>query len=360
MAKVEYVSVDLGYGFVKAVSSNGKQILFPSIVGSGRERGLANFLEDKKSVDNIDFSELHIKVNGQHYYIGDMALKNSLDGSRVFERERYNHEYSKILMNVAIQLVSSSDTEEVILFTGLPLDYYKSQHKEFREKLLEQQQPIEWVSGMRPGTRSVSVRKADVFPQGISSVWSTLLNHDGKSFNKGLLLEGNQIAVIDIGFRTTDVCVVEMQEGGGFRPLLPFCETIDQGVVNLNENIRLAYQNRTSGQDISENKINRILKTKSIKYKGKSIDLTKEVEESHQAVANSINDRINKLWKDESDTFDHIFAVGGGGSIFMDYLQSNFDNRLTTIVASQFANAIGYYRIGKLLSDDSHPEQIAT
>lgn len=352
---METVSVDVGYGYVKAISSSGKKVLFPSVVGSGREQSLGHFISNKNG--DIDLSELHIKINGKHYYVGEMALKNSLDGSRVFERERYNHEYSTILMNTAIHLITDPTTTEVTLFTGLPLDYYRTQHSEFKQKLLEKSPEIEWVSGLNLGKRRVRIKEVGVFPQGMSAVWATLMNHDGKTYKKQLLEEGNQIAIIDVGFRTTDVCVVEMKGGGGFIPLLPFCETIDQGVVNLYENIKIAYQNKTGGSDISENKINRILKQKYITYKGKKVDLTQEIEESFKAVANSIIDRINKLWKEEADTFDYIFVVGGGGQLFFDYLQNNFDNRLLSIVSSQFANAIGYYRIGKMLFLDTAADE---
>lgn len=350
MNNQEIVSVDVGYGYVKALSSSGKRCIFPSVVGSGRERGLANFLKNKNTTDyEKDLSEIHIKIDGNHFYVGEMALKNSSDSSRVFERERYNHVYTKILLHVAIQLVTSPDTNEIILFTGLPLDYYKTQVKQYKEKILEDSPEIEWISGNLPQKRKVNITDTEVFPQGMSAVWATITNHEGKPINTELMNEGNQIAIIDIGFRTTDVCVVEMKEGGGFLPLLPYSDTIDQGVVNLFENVKRHYQDKTGGSDISESKIQRILKNKYITYKGKRIDLSKEVEESHQVVANSITDQIFKLWKDEADTFDQIFIVGGGSSVFSEYMQKNFDNRLKTIVDCQYANAIGYYRIGKIL-----------
>lgn len=355
------VSVDVGYGFVKAISSSGNKILFPSVVGSGRERGLANFIDQNTSSDGLDLSELHIKIDGKHFYVGDMAIRDSNDATRVFEKERYNHEYSKILMNVAIQLVTKPETTEVVLFTGLPLDYFRTQHQNFKSKLLEDTSTIEWVSGLnvKGKNRKIKIRDVGVFPQGMSAVWATLMNHDGKTFRKDMMEEGNQIGIIDIGFRTTDVCVVEMKEGGAFVPLLQFSETIDQGVVNLYENIKIAYQNRTGGSDLSENKINRILKRHSITYQGKKIELKDEVEGAFQAVVNSINDRINKLWKEEADTFDYIFVVGGGGTLFLDYLQKNFNNRLLSIVSGQFANAVGYYRVGKLMYQDTI-DKIAT
>ena len=94
-------------------------------------------------------------------------------------------------------------------------------------------------------------------------------------------------------------------------------------------------------------------KRKSITYKGKKVDLSNEIDEALNNVSSSITDRLNKLWKEESDTFDYIFVVGGGSMLFVDHLQESFDNRLKTIVSSQFANAIGYHRIGKIMIEPS-------
>ncbi|MBA2176884.1 ParM/StbA family protein [Halobacillus locisalis] len=362
MTKREMVAVDVGYGYVKAIASNGNRVLFPAVVGSGRDRALANFMNQDATSNEVtmDLDELHVKIAEKHYYIGEMAIKNSSDASRVFEKERYKHEYTNILMNVAIHLVADADTEEVILFTGLPLNYYKDQKEAFQNKLEEPKPAIEWMNGNTfEGNRHINIHQAKVFPQGMSAIWAALMNHDGKSFNAELMQEGNQIAVIDIGFRTTDVCVIEMKAGGAFSTLFPLSDTIDQGVVNLYSNIRLAYQNKTGGSTISDAKINRILKQKNINYKGKRFDMANEVEASFESVNNSIVDEIKKLWKEESDTFDQIFVVGGGGSLFFEHLQKSFDDRLKQIVDSQYANPIGYYRIGKLLMGELTSRRIA-
>jgi plasmid segregation protein ParM len=356
MGLYETVAVDIGYGFVKAVSSNGNRILFPSVVGSGRERNLGNFMR----ANNQDLSELHIKVDGNHYFIGEMAEKNSSDSSRIFDRERYKHNYTKILLNTAIHLVTSTDTERVTLFTGLPFTDFQTQSNAFRKKLNDEDTPkIEWISGSTQGIRKVDIDYANVFPQAMSSILAAVINHEGKLMKSDIITSGNQVAVIDIGYRTTDVCVVEMRGNGAFTPLMKYSDTIDKGVVNLYEHIKKQYQDKTGGSDLSESKIGRILQQKFIRYKGREIDLSNEVEEAHRIVAHSINDKINSLWKDESDTFDYIFVVGGGGTVFRKYLQENYEHPLQSIVDTQFANAIGYYRFGKLMSGGIKQEKIS-
>lgn len=342
---MEYVSVDIGYGFVKAISSNGNRVIFPAVVGSGRE-GTSLGLTDVAVNQEQKLDELHIKIGNKHYYVGEMAQRNSTDSSRVFERVRFNHEYTMILLNTAIQLVASPNEQEVVLFTGLPLDYYKSQVKDFEAKLREPLPAIQWLGGHSQALqRSVQIQAKKVFPQALSAIWATLINAEGRVVHPELMAEGNQIAVIDVGFRTTDVCVVEMKKGGGFRPLLALCDTIDIGIVNLHDNLKIAYKDKTGGSNLSDSKVERILKTKEMKYKGQVVDFTTDVEKAHRSVVNAIEDRISTLWKEEADTFDEIFLLGGGGSTFKPYFTNTYQN----IVDGQFANAIGYYRLGKML-----------
>ena len=55
---LENVAVDLGYGFVKAISSSGKRVIFPSLVGQGYDRGITNILGDTPN----DMSNMHISI----------------------------------------------------------------------------------------------------------------------------------------------------------------------------------------------------------------------------------------------------------------------------------------------------------
>ena len=62
---LENVAVDLGYGFVKAISSSGKRVIFPSLVGQGYDRGITNILGDTPN----DMSNMHSELNHAHYPI---------------------------------------------------------------------------------------------------------------------------------------------------------------------------------------------------------------------------------------------------------------------------------------------------
>src|SRR5690625_2728887 len=110
VSKITHVAVDLGYGFVKGISSlNGKRCLFPSIVGTGFERNIGNVFSGR---EEQDLSNMHINYNGEDYFVGELA-KESKNSSRIYEQERFKHEYTKILLNVAIQILTHGKESEV-------------------------------------------------------------------------------------------------------------------------------------------------------------------------------------------------------------------------------------------------------
>lgn len=344
LKKVSHISVDIGYGYVKAISSEtGKRIVFPSLVGRGHELGIASLFSEKKNpIENI-----HISYEGNDYFVGDLAERESRSVSRIFEQERFEHMYTKILLNTAIHLVTDGRVKNVYVSTGLPLDFYQSQRKSFRKSILGIQPLIEWRSGeLTNQTIRLNIENAQVFPQGASAIFSALVNSKSRFTFPHLMNTGNLIALIDIGYRTTDYVVVEIKEDSSFVPKVRLSGTIDDGVVNLHQQIEQAYRSKTGGADLIEYHKMRILNNGYITFKGKRINFTDTIESSKQTIATNISDRLKAAWVEESDLFDKIFLAGGGGKLFNKYLQSHFDNRISLIEESQFANAIGYLRLG--------------
>lgn len=341
---MEIVAVDLGYGYVKAISSTGKQVLFPSLVGSGYERGLINLFGGSSN----DLSNIHVREQNEDFFVGDLA-KESRSQSRIFERERFNHKYTHILLNVAIQLVIGENTNAVKVVTGLPLDFYGSQAKDFQKSIIGVQPELEWKSGSVSGKRKVAIEQALVFPQGAAAIFAALIDENGRPVYPELMKEGTIIGLIDIGFRTTDFVVVEMQKGGSFVPKTKLSGTVDEGVINLYREIQQAYKTKTGGADLNESYVDRIIRDRRLHYRGEKIDFSSVIGTSMQAITANIVDRLKSVWAEESDLFDAIFLAGGGGEVFAEQFQPAFDYRLKTIPSNQFANATGYLRLGRAI-----------
>ncbi|WP_067729906.1 ParM/StbA family protein [Oceanobacillus damuensis] len=349
---MENVAVDLGYGYVKAIASSGKRVVFPSLVGKGYARSLTSVLGDIPR----DMKNIHLTIQEDDYFVGELATE-SRSVSRIFERERFSHVYTKILLNTAIQLVS--DSEIIHLSTGLPLDFYQSQAKEFRQSVQGMQPVVHWLTGpFEKKERRINIRQALVFPQGASAIFSALINHEGRYTYPHLMKESSLIALIDIGFRTTDFVVVEIQENGSFIPMAKLSGTVDEGVINLHRDIRQAYKVQTGGADLNEFFISRILTNENLRYKGKSLDFSGVIYKSKQSIAANIADRLKAVWAEESDLFDGLFLAGGGGELFEPFIQPHFDNRMERINECQFANAIGYLRLRKAIFDQQQKKKL--
>lgn len=337
----------MGYGFVKAISAKtGKTAVFPSLVGRGHDLSISGMFDGLKK----DISNIHVVYGDEDFFVGELAERESRNVSRVFEQERFDHVYTKVLLNVAIQVVTDGMGGTVNLSTGLPLDFYESQRKRFRESLLGVQPQVTWKLGTRAGeTLKVNINEAFIFPQGIGAMFSALYTHDGNYMYPQLMRAGNMIALVDIGFRTTDFTVVEIREDKSFIPNVKLSGTIESGVVDLHKQIRQYFKNQTGGADLNEFHMSRILKTNQLTYRGRKIDFTEAILQAKVMISNNIADKLKAIWVEEADLFDGIFLAGGGGKLFINEFQKHFNNRAENIDNSQFANAIGYLRLGNRL-----------
>ena|SRR5699024_7759714 len=352
--KITHIALDIGYGFIKGFNSDNKRILLPTLIGNGFDRNLNTAFGSgqKDGLDNI-----HVVYDGDDYFIGNLA-KESNRTSRVFEQKRYNHEYFKILLNVAIQLLTEGKTSQVNVSTGLPLSFYQSQAKEARESILGVQPTVEWKSGLLEGqVIRNNINNAILFPQGASAIYSALVNSDGKYTYPNLMNEGTLVGLIDIGFRTTDFVVVEIQKDGSFVPRLSLSSTLDTlGVHQLHHDVVMEFKNITNGADLNEYHLSRVLDNGHISFKGERLDFKNFIEEKKHEISSNIADRLKSFWGEESSMFDEIFLAGGGGMMFKDFLQPHFDNRIKLVKESQFANAIGYYRYGNAFFDTTRKQ----
>ncbi|MGE7920689.1 hypothetical protein ACQKM9_17390 [Viridibacillus sp. NPDC093762] len=347
---VEYVSIDFGYGYLKAISSTGKRIIFPSLIGEGYESQLSNETEGIGFGETADIDNMSIKVDNQIYLVGKSAEQSEGVTRNFTKEDRYNDKLTKILINVAIQLVSDGKSDKIYLFTGLPLDFYSTQAK-FANTFTGVQSTIEWLSGGLKGQKiSNNIEKTLVFPQGASAIMAALINHEGKYTYPELMRKGNVLALIDIGFRTTDYIVVEVQKNGSIVPRMKQSGTHEKGIIDLRNALKTYFKGKTGGTELREYQLeNKALFGEPVRYKNEYIPFKDELERTKKSITKNIVDKLNQVWKGESDMFDKIFVAGGGGSDFINYLNPYFNGDLTKIEEYHFANAIGYLRLGKAI-----------
>lgn len=337
------VAVDIGYGFVKAIGANGDRVIFPSYVGEAISR-MGNNLFANDGVNELE--NIEIVYNGQRKFVGELAVKESIV-TPTFDTDRKN-DVTNILLNIAIQLVHPSD-EPVYLVTGLPLDFYKEEAKSFQNYIEGEQKEIKWLTGSRQGeTVQTKIQKALVFPQGAAAILAVLTNSEGRYTHPDMMFNGSLIAMIDIGFRTTDIIVVEVKENGSIVPVNRYSTTLnDLGMSTLRQAIINKYEETTGGKKISERFIQQALKGEQLSANGRKIDFKETLEQAKVTLAANIASGVKALWREDSELFSGIFLAGGGAIALEEEMQKAFNDSLIKTQESQYANTIGYLRYGK-------------
>lgn len=333
------VSIDLGYGYTKGVNEEGKKVIFPSVVGPGRDRSIASLFDDNmRGMDS-----LHVVVDGMEYFVGELAEKESSIASRTLSSEKITHPNTKVLLATATALLMPEGIRNVQLVTGLPYADYKKQSKQFEDFLRFFNTDIEFISGPLAGRKKKITFSKDVFlfPQAAGALFALLDDRERKEF----LNSKKMISVVDIGYKTTDVVTFEWRDGPQLRTELS--DTFDIGMSNVTKLVDLAFREKT-GDRLSKNRIEQIIRDKVVYYNGQELDMTKEIALAHQHVAKTIADEVMVLWKEEKNSIFSVYLAGGGAIALHSFLK-NLHPRVKVAPDAQFANAEGFLKFAYLL-----------
>ncbi|MFS0815428.1 ParM/StbA family protein [Lysinibacillus sp. 1P01SD] len=359
------VSIDIGYGHVKVVCGENS-VLFPTEIGIYSSKGRLGDLITSTHEDNLN--SMIVQNEGVIYAVGksashaDTVLKRIKDDNVRFEADEF-----RILIAVAIHLTSGGG--DVYISTGLPIGYHQKQKDKFREYLLSEDLDlnIEWLSGVAMETdgegnveqpfEKINIVGASVYPQGLSAVYPALMDGNGISTEYTEdIEEGSYIALVDIGMRTLDSAVVEM-DGDALNyttvgrytymdDTLGYSRFLEIFLTEAESKIDTAIPPSALERVVANVKKKGYFKTQKGKY-----ELKEEYEESRRTVANMIYSSLTKKWGSEMELFNVIFVLGGGGTFFFDDLKELFANKGINIVLvdnAQFANTNGYNIFGNV------------
>ncbi|WP_297633519.1 ParM/StbA family protein [uncultured Clostridium sp.] len=258
------------------------------------------------------------KVSKSNQYLsedGKIILNNE---TFYIEQGNFDSEYRKVRKQNYIRLLfgalSKSIEEkvsEVELGLGLPLIQYKEDKNALNELIMKNR----IMEGNFEGTdRKFYITNVKVYPE---AALSTPLGYEG--------------IVIDIGGRTTDLCIIE-QVGGRKKILKP--SSIPNGIINLQTNV-ISAVNSKLGLNLTIDDFSKIIKN-GLKIYGVQQDL--------EFVRKIMKDWLESLLFDIDQEYNFkinqsIFC--GGGSIL---LKKPILKRVqgTTVVDDIFCNANAY------------------
>lgn len=336
------VSVDLGYGFVKAVSENGKRVMFPSVVAPGPTgTAVAEALGSK-----ADYT-VSIEKAGKasQYLVGDAAAAVR-NGVRAWEGDHTEHHNAVVLYATALALLGAGP-EPVELACGLPLSVFGTQ-RETLSRFLEGLTVKVRINGNEP--RFVTVGTVFVFPQAVGAY-----SHATRVFTpingQRSLLTGT-VGIVDIGYRTTDYFVVQKTPRGlMYRDDLS--GSMDAGHSRVFQDVKRALDAR-AGWTISVQTVERLITYEGAvaMIKGKPYDLQPDLEEAEAHFADTVLSHLKAQWGQELDLLTGLVIAGGGGNRIFKHFQTLYPEAVL-VPDPVYANAIGY--LAAWLPADNRP-----
>ncbi|MGG2201888.1 hypothetical protein [Paenibacillus validus] len=330
------ISVDIGFGYTKAVSEAGREVTFPSVVGRKFASSLEGILGGNQEdyIVTLSYPDKPDE-DAQSYYVGDAAM--TAGGNRTWEEEHAKNRNLDVLISTAMGLLNEKDDEPVQLAVGLPMSVFVAQQNEIKRRLTGLN--ITCVIGKK--TKELQVESVFVFPQGAGVYYAALHDIDGGI--KNMELVNKQVAVIDVGYRTTDFLFMVKGKKGLIPRPEPFSGSEDIGMNTAHTEIQTATLKPLKGQQADILDIEKALLWHNgmMPIKGGELDLKPYRAKAYEALANEISSRLKRRWGDDINTLSAIIIGGGGGDALYSHFESSFPAAMK-IEKPEYANARGY------------------
>ena len=225
------LSIDVGYGFTKAVTREGCKISFPSVTAPANVDLFGGVFSNNIG-HRVEIATLN---DSREILIGNLAM-NSVAAQNFVARHEKPAEVHDVLLLTAAYLCGAGSFSEVHkketdLVVGLPLSFYRGQKNALKERLSK---ISAWVSVDGRERRYISFNKVMVFPQGTGALVSL----------GDALPESGMIGLIDIGTYTTDFMLFEVKNGMPI-PILDACGSAEAGIYLAQRAIASEFEKRT-------------------------------------------------------------------------------------------------------------------
>jgi len=331
---MKVLGVDFGYGYVKYFDGKNKKKIV-SLVAPSRYLRFSTGMAEKDPLNFLD-----VEIAGGRYFVGSLAKEQGLDPFQVLDKDKVFHETTKILLYSVLARLSSG---EVFSVSGLPVSYYDEEKVEYLKGILRGKHAVKFFLNGKPEERTFSVKDVLVIPQAVGSFFDLLLDSNGNVRKENSKLSESTVAVIDIGFGTTDFAVIRNLEY-----IDKSSRSIAIGVKDLLEMIREEIAKEAKEELALYEIEDYITKGKTeIPLRGRKIDISKVLAWASSTIFSKLKTVSDYLW-DKEKTID-LYLITGGGSILLGKLFRDVYGKKVSVVFADdpsFSNVVGFYKYG--------------
>lgn len=338
------VGIDLGYGQIK-ILSNDKQYKFLSAVGTptsdfGRSINISNEEDLLKS--------LSITYNNTKYYIGHNAIVNTRNGRLSLRQNKSDMEENKIKFITAIALLTEENQNEieVSVVSGLPVLEFKNQ-KDKLFNMFNNKFNFTMHYGSKTVNKTIKVKDIRIISQGEGAFYDYILDDNGDIINERANKVNGTIMVVDLGYKTTDIVTLE---NGRYIELLS--DQLNKGINQIhNECIKLIMNQLGIKKEVKE--IDEAIRNKKLFHNTKFYDIESIINTASKPFAEDIVESLINLSNDQLGSMQNLLLTGGGAEILCPFIKRELYDiiNISKIDNSEFSNASGYYKYGKLLKN---------
>ena len=314
MSNIVYVGLDDGHNNTcvvtnEIVDGDFKKILLPSRATLGGAQSFSIAGQEAKTFTYV--------AGGEEYTVGDVenTLATNFDD---YPRSTMN----RIIANHAMHLAGLGN-KKVVVTSGLPVRQY-FMHSTVNKKLIKDKKKNLLSSDVggdvksRDGLELPQVIKHGVIAEGVAAWFDYVVsvNSDGEAQFDGELARQN-VAIIDIGGRTTDIAVIKESS-----LISDKSSTIDVGMLLVRNVIKGLIQEREE-VSVNDQEIDRAVRENKAKIFGQIVDVSDIVIEAKNQALQKIRHEI-KLRIGKGGDIDTVLFVGGGVLVFEEEIKELF------------------------------------
>lgn len=330
-------SINIGYGFTKALGSEGQAVVFRSV--GAVEQGAISFEtelnkpESTKGAKALDLRDrgLFVDFNGERWALGRAAYEHGRMQVQDMSRARLEEPAYRLLYAASLA-ATIRHSADVAVVASLPLRWYNGDREKARQ-ILSGEFRIKYRGVNR--TYSIAPKNCHIVPEGFGALCSKVLTPSGTVADPALAKA--RVGIVDVGTRTVGFLLVD-----NLRVIPTESDmTEDLGMFQvwkmLQETISMQY-----GREFNYREVDEIVHQRGFDDAGQWVDLTDEIDRACQALANGISAQINGLW-DSGRSVRYIFPTGGTSQFVKMFLP--YRNMLPTqngdLKHAFFDNALG-------------------
>ena len=279
------------------------------------------------------------RIEGKTYAVGNV---------RHPENTRFDdYPYSPGNLAVAVHAMREAGvTGEVDVVTGMPVNRYYTNEGDARRDVVQRKRKswMREIEGLDahgrvlPESEMPRIGRVNVVSEAVAAWFDYCVDDEGVVLESRLK---EQVAVVDIGGRTTDVAVIEDAS-----VLMAHSGTTDHGALD----IHAAIDRRIQGQlgltrPVPRQRIAEGMESGIVRVGANDVDIRAMRSEEKRLLVERIKLFVSSLIGSEAAFIHRVIFVGGGAAMLREELQGMYP-QMEVADEAQYANARGMFKYG--------------